>query len=330
MTRTSTTGCVALLAALACVLLGTARPAPTRMGGIHPTSLPIVDNDLCVLSDATREDSCAGGAHETATGRGIRVAVLDGGFDLRHPALRGRLDGTGYDAIDGDLDAHDPGNGRDDDGDGLVDGGAGHGTFVAGQVLFAAPDAVIVPIRVRDDEGRGSDAALLRALRRCAALDVDVINCSVSSASPAPRTLHAEMARLEAAGVVIVVSAGNDGQSQLSPLANDASVLAVSAVDGAGVLARFSNHAARSEATRVAAPGVDLHGPYLHGRQARWSGTSFAAGRVSGAAALLRERHPELAGRALHARLCRCCTPVRLPSGTRASFGCVDLKKVVK
>ena len=329
MTFVRTTTLAACVAALGLALLGGRASEPTRMGGIHPTSLPIVDTDLAVLSTGNAQPFDVRGAHRKATGRDVRVAVLDGGFDLQHPAVRRAWIGTGYDAVDQDRNAHDIGNGKDDDGDGVIDEGIGHGTFVAGQILWAAPDAHILPVRVRDDEGLGSDAALLRGLRMAEQIGVDVVNLSVDCAASKPQRLFEALARLERRGVTIVVSAGNDGRDRLSTLAGCPSAIAVAAVDGEGRLASFSNHVTARHVGLLAAPGVDLVGPFTRGRHARWSGTSFAAGLVSGWAAWLREARPDLKGRAAGLHLCDCCEPVSGADHERLPFGRLTLEKVM-
>src|SRR5262245_44090939 len=96
-------------------------------------------------------------AHEMATGRGALVAILDTGFELNHPFLAGHFEvAYGKDFVGHDGNPSEERNGIDDDGDGLIDEGAGHGTMVAGIVATIAPDARIIPFRVLDDEGRGT------------------------------------------------------------------------------------------------------------------------------------------------------------------------------
>ena len=102
--------------------------------------------------------------HPYSTGEGALVAVLDTGVLASHEALAGVIAPGGYDFIDNDDDPTDTANGLDDDNDGLIDEGAGHGTMVAGIVHLVAPDTRILPIRVLDDEGRGTTFTLAKGI----------------------------------------------------------------------------------------------------------------------------------------------------------------------
>lgn len=299
-------------------------------GDIHPTSLPIVDGDLATLVALTRAQIRADAAHVEVTGEGIIVAVLDGGFDLTHPALAGHLAARRFDAIDGDDDPHDPGNGKDDDRDGIADRAAGHGTFVAGMVLLAAPRATILPVRVRDDEGRGSDDALLRGLRFARSSGAHVVNLSISAAAAHPTAVLDLMDRMHAEGTTLVVSAGNDGSATLSALGRRRCALVVASVDAHDRLASFSNYAPGGAGHVLCAPGVDLPGPLVNGRHGRWSGTSFSAGLVSGAAALLRRHRPTLRGRAVYEWLAAAVDPVSVGKRRAPGLGRINLWKVVR
>lgn len=120
-------------------------------------------------------------AHDVTRGAGITVAVLDTGVDLAHPVLAGRLL-PGYDFVD--LDAVPSEVGSPDQNVAY-----GHGTHVAGLVALAAPEAMILPIRVLDPDGRGNVWVLAEALAYAVDPDGDpntadgahVINLSLST-----------------------------------------------------------------------------------------------------------------------------------------------------
>ena len=112
--------------------------------------------------------------------------------------------------------------------DGILDDAAGHGTFIAGVVLQACPDAYIVPVRVADGQGFILEHDLLGALGRLVELlksgelKVDVLNLSFSfyHETPDEATIEGELYKLlkavRAAGCVVVCSAGNDATDRPS------------------------------------------------------------------------------------------------------------------
>jgi subtilisin family serine protease len=268
-------------------------------------------------------------AHAVATGRGVVVAVLDAGFDLSHPVLRDRVL-SGIDTLDRDGNPNDLGNGFDDYGEGHPDNAVGHGNFVAGMVLLAAPDAMILPVRVMDDEGYGSNGAIASGLRHAIERGARVVNISARAATLLDcSAVRAALDEAAARGIVVVASAGNEGQRGLGLIAGDERTVGVGAVDGASTLAEFSNTAGRGEELAVVAPGVDLEGPMTRGAMGVWSGTSFSAGLASGAAALCLELDPRSPPGCVRERIAASVNPAYDRRGRLMAAGVVDLMKVV-
>ncbi len=271
-------------------------------GGAGATQVPIVDEDFDFMVTWTEDQLEAPRAHGLETGDGVTVAVLDGGFDLDHPWIRRRVSPWGFDAIEIDDNPEDFGNGIDDDGDGFVDNGLGHGTFVAGMVLLAAPDATILPIRVRDDEGWGFNFELELGLEYAWAAGADVVNISGDAAIHDFKHIREMIERMRADGVVVIVSAGNDGWSTLPELAMLPGTIAVASSDKDDRLTDWSNFGEAPMGVLVA-PGLGLYGPLWGTDSGYWSGTSFSAGLVSGAAALLLDDRRWLDPHEVHMRL---------------------------
>jgi len=268
-------------------------------GNLNPSNVVVVDGDLLMaaLDDQPAAfQIMAPQAHTWATGQGVVVAVLDGGFCLGPLEMAGALEPFMFDALDLDEDVTDLGNGLDDDGDGIIDNAVGHGTFVAGMVRMAAPEARILAVRVADDEGRTTIDAIVQGLQFALDHGAGVINLSLDADHRKNGAIRQLLTQAKAMGVVVVASAGNDG-GDLGVLAASDDTISVGAVDGADVLADFTNEPGQPrEVLNLLAPGVDLLGPLgapMPTSMGVWSGTSFSAGIVSGAAALAKELHPE-------------------------------------
>lgn len=221
-------------------------------------------------------------AHAMAKGAGTRVAILDTGIDPTHPQIAARYRG-GLDLIDGDEDPTDEKDEIDNDEDGFIDEGFGHGTHVAGIVNLLAPDTDLYMYRVLNSDGVGYGSNVPTALVR-AVLDeqVHVINLSLGL-SESFRALEVACEWAEDQGVVLIASAGNLGVNTPQPPASLASVAGVGSVDAADHLSWFSNW---GEPLEITAPGEGIVSAYPGDKYVSWSGTSMSAPMVSALAAL--------------------------------------------
>jgi hypothetical protein len=229
-------------------------------------------------------------ARTRATGLGVRIAVIDSGVVAGHVLLAGHIEPGGWDYVAGDPDPTDEPNGLDDDQDGLVDEGFGHGTFASSLILAVAPDVSILPYRVLNSDSTGLASHVAEAIVAATDAGVHAINLSLGmehrNAVVGQAVLYARDA-----GVLVFASAGNTGQHEITYPAAMAFAEAVTAVDGADVKAPFASY---GDNVDLAAPGVALLGawPVAPDTAVAWSGTSFSAALVSGAYALVRELHP--------------------------------------
>jgi hypothetical protein len=224
-----------------------------------------------------------------AKGDGVLVAVIDTGIFPDHPAFEGAIDPNGWDFLDNDADPLDTANGLDDDTDGLIDEGAGHGTMVAGIVHLVAPHAKILPIRVLDDEGRGTTFNVAKGIRYAAEHGAKVINLSLGLTQKCMVIEHEVLGASELS-IALVAAAGNSGAD--TPVyypAADPHVLSVAALDSSDVRTSFTSYGATID---VAAPGDGVMGPYFDGEYAIGAGTSFAAPFISGQCALVFSINP--------------------------------------
>jgi hypothetical protein len=261
-------------------------------------------------------------ARELSSGSGVRIAVLDTGIDLDHPALAPKLarraGGSllGRDFVDGDADPSERGS--------RADRGFGHGTHVAGLAALVAPAARLMPVRVLDRQGRGNTWVLAEALGWAVDPDGDpatddgahVINLSLGTLQRTEllKTV-AELAScnfddddddFEDPGfdddrtrcgrghaAVVTVAAGNSGSAteQQFPAAEDVKgVLSLTASTEADRLASFSN---RGGWIQLAAPGAEVVSTVPGGGYGSWSGTSMAAPLAAGTVALVLATLPD-------------------------------------
>lgn len=240
-----------------------------------------------------------------STGKGVRVAVIDTGVDVKNPQLARAVDTkAGRNLLPKDL--KDANGNKLDRGkeDGTTDT-VGHGTKVAGIIaarpmkgtgfVGLAPDAVIIPIDQNDAEGHGTAESLAAAIDHAVRARADVINISQDTAKavePAP-ALKRSVDKALAHDVVVVASAGNDGLGgnvkKTYPASFDG-VLAVAASDRNNERAPFSQS---GEFVGVAAPGVDMVSTVPGGGHCADNGTSFSAPYVAGIAALVKSKHPK-------------------------------------
>lgn len=250
----------------------------------------------------------------------IVVCVMDTGINLNHPDIN--IDTVNdKDFADNDDDATDH-NGHGTHVAGTI--GAIRDSGVD-DVVGIAPGVTILPYKVFPDGGGGSNDDLAEALKYIIDnnIDVDVINMSLSY-SISDSIINGYLQTLEDRGVVIIAAAANDSNLWIenetfdSPSSNrsdtvrsyvaikepasQTSVMAVGSVahsNGEIGISDFSNISSlvdMDEKIDVVAPGSGIMSSnYLDFNTALgMSGTSMATPHVSGFAALLKARYPNL------------------------------------
>ena len=222
-------------------------------------------------------------------GRGVRVAIIDTGIDLRHPDLRGLKLAASFD-VQRRSSRSAPENDKET-----------HGTLVAG-VIFArhnelgidgvAPQAELIAVRLMS----GWTSTSVLALEAAVKAGADIINCSWTFPLMLDPVAHmvddfAKQGR-HGRGGLLVVSAGNlpveiSRPEQFPFYAN---LLTVTAVDHHGA----PSDAAYGPGVFIAAPGL-LKSTSNNGNGFRpLGGTSAAAAVVSGVIALMLSVNPQL------------------------------------
>ncbi|AUB36465.1 Serine protease, subtilisin family [Nostoc flagelliforme CCNUN1] len=244
------------------------------------------------------------------TGKGVVVAVVDTGVDYNHEDLKNNI-WTNTKEI--------AGNAIDDDGNGYIDDNYGwnfsdknnntldnngHGTHVSGTiagennnygVTGIAYNAKIMPVKVLNESGSGSYSSISKGIRYAVDNGANVINLSLGGAS-SNRTLESAINYASSKGVIVVMAAGNDGNSSPDYPARYAykSGIAVGAVDKNNNLADFSNRSGANEISYVTAPGVKVNSSVPNNQYGTYSGTSMAAPHVAGVVALMLSANPNL------------------------------------
>jgi len=151
----------------------------------------------------------------------------------------------------------------------------------------------------------GNSAEIAAAIEAAVADGMNVINLSLGEPEVEPsRDLVVQaIDGAAAAGVVPVVAAGNDfddfGYGSVSSPGSAPDAITVAAVTADGAIADFSSAGPTPVSLGmkpdISAPGVNVLSS-LPASQGTWgllSGTSMATPAIAGAAALLKERHPE-------------------------------------
>ena len=230
-------------------------------------------------------------AHEITRGEGSKVAVLDTGAQLDHPALIDNFGNAGrYDFVEGDKNPSDRPLGKDTDCDGEKDEMVGHGTHVAGIVDITAPAAKIMPLRVLDTEGYGNVFTIAKAVYFAAHNGANVINLSLGSPNRS-KLLQEEIKDATAGGVLVAAAAGNSNSILAEyPAAGNGvaasaeGLVAVTSVNRYDQKSDFANYGSWVD---IAAPGESIRSAFPVSKYAYWSGTSMATPFVSGDAALI-------------------------------------------
>ncbi len=268
------------------------------------------------------------------TGQGAVVAGQDTGYDWTHPALKDKYRGWNGSSADHNYNWHD-----------AIHSGGGvcgadspqpcddnqHGTHTMGTMvgddgganqIGMAPGAQWIGCR-NMDQGVGTPATYAECFQWFIAptdlngnnprpdLAPDVINnswgCPPSEGCTDPTVLQSVVENTRAAGIVVVVSAGNSGTQGCSTVEDPAAIydasFTVGATDSSDAIASFSSRGpvtvdgSNRRKPDISAPGVGIRSSVPGGGyQGGWSGTSMAGPHVAGLVALLVSANPALRG----------------------------------
>lgn len=217
----------------------------------------------------------------TYIGAGVRAYVLDTGINATHNEFRQWTGGLPYRI----------GNGFSSiaDGRGTADC-HGHGTHVAGTLggatMGAARGVTIHPVRVLDCLGNGTFAGVIAGMDWVTANRVRPAVANMSLGGGASQAIDDAVARMTAAGVTVVVAAGNAASNacNFSP-ARAPSAITVASTDINDARSSFSNY---GTCVDIFAPGRNIVSAWYTSNTATatLSGTSMASPHVAAAVAI--------------------------------------------
>jgi subtilisin len=230
------------------------------------------------------------------SGAGIKVAILDTGFDFQHPDFEGRALMQ---------QSFIPGQTPQD--------GEGHGTHTTGTACGprgpmgvprygTAFGAQIFVGKVLSNTGRGTTATVLAGMNWAVANRCHVISMSVVADGVPPQAAYTQAGQAALnAGCLMIAAAGNASRrpGHIAPTGapgNSPTIMSVAALDANLQVADFSS----GGKVEIAGPGVNVFSSLpLPQRYGTESGTSMATPHVAGAAALWAQSSAGLRGQSL-------------------------------
>ncbi|MEU9861378.1 S8 family serine peptidase [Streptomyces sp. NPDC047971] len=243
-------------------------------------------------------------------GKGTKVAVLDTGVDAGHPDLADRV--TASENFTGSTTTDD----RVGHGTHTASTVGGSGAASGGRMKGVAPAASLLIGKVLDDYGSGQDSWVIAGMQWAVDQRADVVSMSLGSSGIRDCTdpvAQATKQLSQDSHTLFVVAAGNSGPGTetVSSPGCVPGVLTVGAVDRDDTTAPFSSrgpvavtHTLKPE---LAAPGVAVSAASAGGRGVyayrAMSGTSMATPHVAGAAAVVRQAHPDWTAQQIKAAL---------------------------
>ena len=320
-------------------------PTPTPTPGTNPPPAPVAsqfNTSEFRRSDGPEQHNAATAWNSGWTGQGVTIAVVDTGIDIDSPEFAGRISADSRDMFSGTSSRGY--NATDDHGTNvaMIAAAARDSTGILGMAWGASimalrsddPNSCVSDSGSTDPDAdcQFSDDTIGSAIDYATAHGAKVINLSLGGDPPSSLVTSA-VSRAAAAGVLIVVAAGNDGNANPDAFgsgvdnAGSGAVIIAGAVDENGAISDFSDRAGNQPNHFLAARGEGICCQYKNGQidvQDGFvyliAGTSFAAPQIAGAAALLAQAFPTLTGKQIADILLRSAFDAGT-TGTDAVYG---------
>lgn len=222
-------------------------------------------------------------AYGNGLGTGVKVAVVDSGVDVNHPAVGSLAGGAVLEPDEEGLNGVRVSEREHED---LF----GHGTACAGIIRSLAPDVELYSVRVLGAKLTGRAYVVARGIEWCLEQHVDVINLSLSTGNDDWFGGFHELCDEAAYAGVVIVGALNNARRASYP-SEFSSVMSVAAMPGHDREVFACNPEPPAE---WGAPGIDVEVPWLDGRTLVTTGNSFAAPIIAGHVARILGAHPGL------------------------------------
>lgn len=192
------------------------------------------------------------------TGKGVKVAIIDDGFDVNHSEIKDKIIATVSIGSDGDILGSDVSHTLDSEF---------HGTAVAGIIASAdnnigirgvAPDVELILIKMPENF---SDSGGIELFNQAVAYQADIINCSWGTGAVSDilkdhiKTISST-AR-EGKGVVIVFASGNGNIDMKNDESAISTVIGVGATDKENLRTTYSDYGKDLD---IVAPGGEYLG----------------------------------------------------------------------
>jgi subtilisin len=220
-------------------------------------------------------------ALEGATGKGVRVCVLDSGVEPNHPKVGPIAEAVALTIGDDGETIVAP----DNEGD-----LCGHGTACAGIIRQLAPECEIHSVRVLGQGFTGSGPILLAGLRWAIEQEFDVINMSLSTTKRQFAEVLHDLADTAYFNRTILVASAHNMPVESYPW-RFSSVISVGSHSEPDSHVFYFNP---NPPVEFFARGVDVELAWMGGTTIRATGNSFATPHISGICALVLGKHPEL------------------------------------